>query len=157
MLSIRNWQLTVRDRKDLGPQEGAPCTPSEADQPMAAGPGVGTAPEVYWNSHSVLGRDAEVHLLANKLLEERVVVVAGTGSGLLTLTCSCSLLGADLVWQSRLDWAWKAVGCWSDSAQAGSQQLHQRRRTHGLRGSVPAWGILCSPEHLNDPAVSPAA
>ena len=44
---------------------------------MAAGPGVGTAPEVYWNSHSVLGRDAEVHLLANKLLEERVVVVAG--------------------------------------------------------------------------------
>ena len=44
---------------------------------MSIGPGFTPAPEVYWNSHSVLGRDAEVHLLANKLLEERVAVVAG--------------------------------------------------------------------------------
>lgn len=42
---------------------------------------MGSAPEVYWNSHSVLGRDGEVHLLASKLLEERVAVVAGNQLG----------------------------------------------------------------------------
>ena len=107
---------------------------------MAAGPGVRSAPEVYWNSHSVLGRDAEVYLLASKLLEERVVVVAGTLTDLPTLARTCCLPGADLALQSRLDWTWKAVGRWSDSSQIGSQQLRQRGRTHGLRGSVPEPG-----------------